>query len=59
MKFEKKQKKAIIVRISPELVANLRRISKKYSKPGNYVSINEIVEKAIEELIKQDAPKRH
>lgn len=54
MKFESKEKKVpYAIRIRKDLLEKVRRLSKKYSTKGNYVSCNEIIEKAVEELIKK------
>lgn len=54
MKFETKAPKVpYTVRLRKEQIESLKKISKKYSKPGSYVSVNEIIEKAIEELVKK------
>ena len=49
----KKEKVALTFRTDEETNRKLEQISKKFSKPGDYVSKNEIIQKAIEELYRK------
>lgn len=52
--FEKKDERiAMTFRTDAETIKKLDHISKKFSRPGNYVSKNEIIQKAVDELFRK------